>query len=153
VLKFVATGEPAELEQALTAKLIQCLADLKSHQVERSLCKVVDEVRAIWSAANACLVAGAPWSHIVKDPARAAVVRTSVNLLALAATVAWPFTPAAAERVLEALCNNAKPSWPSSAAQALTLIEGGRRVGVPPILFEKLSAGRDHRTKFAGSNQ
>jgi methionyl-tRNA synthetase len=98
-------------------------------------------------------VAGAPWSHIVKDPARAAVVRTSVNLLALAATVAWAFTPAAAERVLEALGNNAKPSWPSSAAQALTLIEGGRRVGVPPILFEKLSAGRHHRTKFARSNQ
>ena len=67
-------------------------------------------------------MAGAPWSHIVKDPARAAVVRTSVNLLALAATVAWPFKPAAAERVLEALGNNAKPSWPS-AAEALTLIE------------------------------
>jgi methionyl-tRNA synthetase len=112
VLKFVATkydcvvptaGEPAELEQALTAEPTQRLADIKSHQDERSLRKVVDEVRAIWSAANAYLVAGAPWSHIVKDPARAAVVRTSVNLLALAATVAWPFTPAAAERVPEAL--------------------------------------------------
>jgi methionyl-tRNA synthetase len=89
VLKFVATkydcvvptaGEPAELEQALTAELTLRLADLKSYQDERSLRKVVDEVRAIWSAANAYLVAGAPWSHIVKDPARAAVVRTSVNL-------------------------------------------------------------------------
>ena len=102
-MKFVASGEPAELEQALTAEPTQRLADIKSHQDERSLRKVVDEVRAIWSAANAYLVAGAPWSHIVKDPARAAVVRTSVNLLALAATVAWPFTPAAAARVPEAL--------------------------------------------------
>ena len=132
MLKFVATkcdgvvptaSEPAELEQALTAELTQRLADLKSHQDERSLRKVVDEVRAIWSAANAYLVAGAPWSQLVKDPARATVVRTSVNLLALAATVAWPFKPAAAERVLEVLGNNAKPSWPSSAAEALTLIE------------------------------
>jgi hypothetical protein len=53
-LKFVATkcdgvvpttGEPAELEQALTAKLTRRLADLKFHQDERSLRKVVDEVR------------------------------------------------------------------------------------------------------------
>jgi methionyl-tRNA synthetase len=93
VLKFVATkcdgvvptaSEPAELEQALTAELTQRLADLKSHHDERSLRKVVDEVRAIWSAANAYLVAVAPWSQLVKDPARATVVRTSVNLLALA---------------------------------------------------------------------
>ena len=106
VLKFVATkydgvvpanGEPAELEQALAAELTQRLADLKSHQDERSLRKATDEVRAIWSAANAYLVAGAPWSHIITDPDRAAVVvRTSVNLLALAATIAWPFIPAVA---------------------------------------------------------
>jgi methionyl-tRNA synthetase len=70
----------------------------------------------------------------------------------LAATVAWPFIPATAERVLEALDSNAKPSWPSSAAEALTLIEGGRKVDVPPILFEKLSAEwvETNRAKFAG---
>jgi methionyl-tRNA synthetase len=34
----------------------------------------------------------------------------------------------------------------------LTAIEGSRRVGVPPILFEKLSAEwvETNRTKFAG---
>jgi len=112
-----------------------------------------DEVRAIWSRANAYLVAGAPWSHLVDEPARAAVViRTSVNLLALAATVAWPFIPATAERVLAALGLDARPSWPSSAAEALTLIEGGRKVGLPPILFEKLSAEwvESNRARFAG---
>ena len=81
------------------------------------------------------------------------VVRTSVNLLALAATVAWPFIPATAERVLEALGSNAEPLWPSSAPGALALIEGGRRVDVPPILFEKLSAEwvETNRAKFAGA--
>ena len=63
-------------------------------------------------------MAGAPWSHIVKDPARAAVVRTSVNLLALAAMVAWPFTPAAAERVVPA-------EWVETNGQSLP----GRTVG------------------------
>jgi methionyl-tRNA synthetase len=162
VLKFVAAkydglvpraGETGELEHSLVAELTQHLANLKSHQNERSLRKAADEVRAIWSAANAYLAAGAPWSHIVDEPDRAAVVvRTSVNLLALAATIAWPFIPATAERVLEALGGNAKPSWPSSAAEVLTSIEGGRRVGVPPILFEKLSAEwvETTRMKFAG---
>ena len=147
-------GETGEREHSLAAELTQRLANLKSHQDERSLRKAADEVRAIWSAANAYLVAGAPWSHVVNDPDRAAVVvRTSVNLLALAATIAWPFIPAAAERVLEALGSNTKPSWPSSAAAALTSIEAGRRVGVPPILFEKLSAEwvEINRAKFAGA--
>jgi methionyl-tRNA synthetase len=75
-----------------------------------------------------------------------------VNLLALAATVAWPFIPATAERVLKALGSAAEPSWPSSAVDALALIEGGRKVNVPPILFEKLSAEwvETNRMKFAG---
>jgi diadenosine tetraphosphate (Ap4A) HIT family hydrolase len=99
------------------------------------------------------LVAGAPWSHAATEPDRAAVVvRTGVNLLALAATVAWPFIPATAERVLEALGSNAKPSWPTSAAEALTQIEGRRKVDVPPILFDKLSTEwvESNRAKFSG---
>ena len=162
VLKFViakydgvvpTAGKPGELEHSLAAELAQHLANLKSHQDERSLRKAADEVRAIWSVANGYLVSGAPWAHVVREPDRAAVVvRTSVNLLALAATVAWPFIPATAERLLEALGSHAKPSWPSSAAEALALIEGGRKIDVLPILFEKLSAEwvETNRVKFAG---
>jgi methionyl-tRNA synthetase len=148
-----AAGEAGELEQALAAELTQRLADLRFFQEQRSLRKAADEVRAIWRAANVYLVAGAPWSHVAGQPDRAAVVvRTSVNLVALAATVAWPFIPATAERVLEALGCAARPSWPPLAAQALTLIAAGRKVGVPPILFEKLSAEwvETNRAKFAG---
>ncbi|MEN3378778.1 MAG: methionyl-tRNA synthetase [Hyphomicrobiales bacterium] len=148
-----AAGQPSELEHSLIADLTRHLANLKSHQDERALRKAADEVRAIWSRANAYLVAAAPWSHLVNQPERAAVViRTSVNLLALAATVAWPFIPASAERVLAALGLDARPSWSSSAAEALALIEGGRKVGVPPLLFEKLSAEwvETNRAKFAG---
>jgi methionyl-tRNA synthetase len=151
-----AAGEAGELELSLAAELTRHLASLRSHQEERSLRKAADEVRAIWSLANAYLVAGAPWSHIVNDPERAAVVvRISVNLLALAAAVAWPFIPATAERVLKALGLDARPAWPSSAAGALTLIEGGREVGVPPLLFEKLSAEwvETNRAKFAGDKR
>lgn len=163
VLKFVAVkydgvvpaaGEAGEIERALAAELTQRLADLKSHHDERSIRKAADEVRAIWSAANVYLAEGAPWSRVVREPDRAAViVRTGVNLLALAAAVAWPFVPSTAERVLKALGQSAKPLWPSSAAAALAQIEGGRKVDVPPILFEKLSAEwvETNRRKFAGT--
>src|SRR5260221_678859 len=162
VLKFVtakyggvvpAAGQAGELEHSLTSRLAHHLANLKSYQDERSLRKAADEVRAIWSVANAYLVSGAPWSHVIKEPDRAAVVvRTSVNPLALAATVAWPFIPATAGRVLYALASNAGPPWPQSAAEALALIEGGRRIDVPPILFEKISAEwvETNRAKVAG---
>jgi len=162
VLKYVAAkydgvvpaaGEPGELEHSLTAELTRHIVNLKSHQDDRSLRKAADEVRAIWSVANAYLVAGAPWSRAAKEPDRAAVVvRTSVNLVALAATVAWPFIPATAERVLQALGDNAKPSWPASAAEALTRIERRRKIDAPPILFEKLSTewAETNRAKFAG---
>ena len=67
VLKFViakydgvvpAAGKTGELEHSLAAELTQHLANLKSHQEERSLRKAADEVRAIWSVANAYLVCG-----------------------------------------------------------------------------------------------
>jgi methionyl-tRNA synthetase len=163
VLTFVAAkhdgvvpagGEAGELEHSLIADLARHLANLKSHLDERSLRKAADEVRAIWSRGNAYLVAGAPWSLVTEPDRAAVVVRSSVNLLALAATVAWPFIPATAERVLEALGLVTRPAWPASAAQALTLIEGGRKVGVPPILFEKLSAQwvETNTARFAGES-
>jgi methionyl-tRNA synthetase len=64
VLKFVTAkyggvvpkaGETGELERSLAAELTRHLANLKSHQDVRSLRKVANEVRAIWSAANAHL--------------------------------------------------------------------------------------------------
>lgn len=149
-----AAGTSGDPESVLAATLSRHLATLRSHQNERSLRKAADDVRAIWSTANAYLTVEAPWLHIVKNPDRAAiVVRTSVNLLALSATVAWPFIPAAAEQVLRALGSTAKPSWPSSTANALGLIEGGREVSVPPLLFEKISTEwvEANRTKFAGA--
>jgi ABC-type dipeptide/oligopeptide/nickel transport system permease subunit len=43
---------------------------LEGQQDRCSLHKAADQVRAVWSAANADLVAGAQWSLIAKDPNR-----------------------------------------------------------------------------------
>jgi methionyl-tRNA synthetase len=76
------------------------------------------------------------------DPERAAcVLNTSVNLVALAARLAFAFIPGAATRVLEALGEASPvPAWPRSAGEALGVIAGGRKLKPLPVLFAKLSA-------------
>ena len=151
-LKFLATryggivpggGTPAAPEERLT----------DGHD-DRLFRKAADEVRSIWRLANGYLAAEAPWASFHKDPERTAVViRTAVNLLDLAATVAWAFIPAAAEQVLGALGRaGSAPAWPNSAVAALAEIGSGQRVGLPPPLFAKLCA-RIYEEKISGAKR
>ena len=163
-LKFLATryggivpggGTPAAPEKRLTDELAQRLISLCTGHDDRLFRKAADEVRSIWRLANGYLAAEAPWASFHKDPERTAVViRTAVNLLDVAATVAWAFIPAAAEQVLGALGRaGSAPAWPNSAVAALAEIGSGRRVGLPPPLFAKLPHEwvKENRRRFAGS--
>ncbi|UXN58762.1 methionine--tRNA ligase [Phyllobacterium zundukense] len=128
-------GNAAEPEERLNAELDHRLDALQSHHKALAFRKAADEVRSIWRLANGYLAAQAPWSVIGKDADRAAViVRTGVNLVAIAATVAAPFIPETVDRVLEALGNGDR-SWPPS----LTTLKGGQSVKVPYLLFAKLT--------------
>jgi methionyl-tRNA synthetase len=163
VLTFVATryggvvpegGTPTEAEARLVAELDRRLAALRAQHDACAFRKAADEVRSIWSLANAYLAAEAPWSRIASDPERAAIVtRTGVNLVAVAAIVAWAFIPQTAECVLRAL--RCATACPGSAAQALTLIEAGETVRAPPVLFAKLTTAwsEECRKRFAGTQQ
>lgn len=143
-------GSPAEPEERLSGEIAGRLTALQGHHDALALRKAADEVRAIWRAANGYIAAEAPWSVIGRDAERAAViVRTSVNLVAVAAQVALPFIPETAERVLEALGNAAgRRSWPPS----LTGLRGGHPVKVPGLLFAKLTADwvKKRQRQFAG---
>jgi methionyl-tRNA synthetase len=162
-LKFVATrydgvvpggGQPGEAEQCLAAELDRHLEALRAHHDGLAFRKAADEVRSIWRLANGYLAAQAPWSLFGRGQERAATVtRTGVNLVAVAATISWPFIPEAAERVSTALGGSVSvPLWPRSAADALTEIEAGRRVSSLPILFSKLTAewSEEQQKQFAG---
>ncbi|MDQ0474284.1 methionine--tRNA ligase [Labrys wisconsinensis] len=146
-------GVSAAPEQQLAAELDRRLAALRRHHAGPSIRRSAEEVRAIWRLANTYLAGEAPWALLGSDPARAAaVVRTGVNLVALAATVAWPFIPGTAERVLAALGRPAGvPAWPDSAAAALTGVRGGEAVGSLPPLFPKLTPdwAEASRARFA----
>jgi methionyl-tRNA synthetase len=162
-LKFLATrydgvvpggGQSGEAEQWLAAELDRRLEALAAHHEDLAFRKAADEVRSIWRLANGYLAAQAPWSLFARDQERAATVtRTGVNLVALAATISWPFIPEAAERVSTALGRSISvPLWPRSATDALAEIEAGRRVSVLPVLFSKLTAewSDEHQKQFAG---
>lgn len=163
VLKFVsarydgrvpAGGEPGEAEERLTREIETRLASLRAHHAAVELRKSADDVRSLWRLANNYLATEAPWTIQASDPARAAVViRTGVNLVALAAIVAEPFIPAAAKTILSALgLSSARLAWPS-ARSALEAIEAGRKIEVPPVLFAKLTPDwvAENTRRFAGA--
>ena len=144
-----AAGEP---ERALALRLAEHLEALRAHHDARALRRSADEVRAIWRLANTYLASEAPWKILDTDPLRAAlVVRIGINLVAVAAAVAWPFIPASAERVLAVLGLEAvPPAWPDAS---LAAVHAGTRVAPLPPLFVKLSLewAEANAASFSGS--
>ena len=128
-------GEPGPLERQLAIDLDAHLAGLRAHHEALAFRKSAEDVRAIWKLANAYLSEAAPWTAIKTDKVRAAtIVHTGLNLVRIAALVAWPFIPFAAEEVLD--CLGEPVTWPTST----DTLPAGRRVRVPPVLFPKISA-------------
>jgi methionyl-tRNA synthetase len=146
-------GTHSEVEHRLIAELDQRLTALRAHHDALAIRKAADEVRSIWRLANAYFATEAPWTAADKETARAAVaVRTSVNLVAAAATLAAPFIPEAAARVLNALGLSPEQQAWTSPGSALTRIQPGHRIAVPPVLFAKLTPQwvEDRKRQFSG---
>ncbi|MGO4737190.1 methionine--tRNA ligase [Bosea sp. 2KB_26] len=148
-----ANGAPGSAELALSDELAGHLHGLRAHHDRRALRKAAEQVRAVWRLANGYLAREAPWSAGAADQGRSAVViRTSVNLLAIAADIAWPFIPQSASRVLAALGRADQPTtWPD-AGDILADHHAGRQLGPLPPLFAKLSQDwvAHSRALFAG---
>jgi methionyl-tRNA synthetase len=133
--KVPSGGAPGPAEQAAIAALGGHLQRLGHHHETLDFRKATEEVRGIWRLGNAYLTEAAPWSVARRDPARtAAIVRTGIHLVRAAALAAWPFIPAAAEQVLDALGER----W--SADPTAEAVAPGRAISVPPPLFRKITA-------------
>jgi methionyl-tRNA synthetase len=134
-------GKPGPLEGELAATLDDRLKRLREHHEALSLRKAASETRAVWRLANAYFAEAAPWSAIKQERERAAcIARVGVNLVRVAALVAWPFIPFAASEVLRSLGEEAEGvPWVKSGGQALAEVAAGRRFRVPPPLFPKIT--------------
>jgi methionyl-tRNA synthetase len=137
-------GEPSEQEISLSTDLDRRIALLRAHHEAREFRRAAAETRGIWSAANAYLQHAAPWTAIKSGPARAAIVtRTGLNLVRLAAVLAWSIIPALSKTVLSAFGDDeAVPPWPSLPCGPLLDSGQGTRVLrldplVPKITREK----------------
>jgi methionyl-tRNA synthetase len=135
-------GTIGPTERELAHKLGQGLAQLRAHHEALNLRKAANEVRTIWKIANAYLAETAPWSVVTHDRERAAAItRTGINLVRVAALAAWPFIPATAAIVLHSLGDEADPaSWVEDGGLAISTVAAGRPFRVPPILFRKIAA-------------
>ena len=132
-------GDLDAIEVKLSLALDSHLRRLRQHHEALAFRKAANEVRTIWKLANAYLAETAPWSAIKDDPHRAATIaRVGVNLVRLAALVAWPFIPFAAEAVLRSLGED-NVCWNDNGREALAATPVGRRLRVPPLLFPKIS--------------
>jgi methionyl-tRNA synthetase len=146
-------GKVGAAETALAAQLDSRLSALRAAHETVQIRKAAAEARAIWTLGNAYLTEQAPWTAIKTDRRRAAVVtRFGVNLVRAAALAAWPFVPAGAERVLQAVGEPAgTPRFPTDASALLSAVRPGHPLRLPPLLFPKLTPEDKRRlqTRFA----
>jgi methionyl-tRNA synthetase len=149
ILKFTETrfegavpegGEPGERERRLYADISAGLGELTAQMEAMELRKSAQALRALWVLGNEYLTEAAPWTAIKTDRDRAAVVvRTGLNLVALFAAVSRPFLPFTAEVVAASVGRDPAAPWPEAdGAAALSVLEPGRPVQAPPVLFRKV---------------
>src|SRR5690606_29457689 len=148
-------GEPGELEQRLHADVTEKLAELTAHMEAAEMRKAAQAVRQLWVLGNQYLTEAAPWTAIKTDRDRAAVVvRTGLNLVALFAKVSEPFIPFAAEKIALAVGEDYPGRWPQGEGAALLqILEPGRKIAVPEVLFRKVEDGQiaEWSERFGGA--
>jgi methionyl-tRNA synthetase len=137
-------GEPGELEARLYADVTAKLAELTGLMEDIELRKSAQALRQLWVLGNGYLTEAAPWTAVKTDRDRAAVaVRTGLNLVALFAKVCEPFIPFAAETIAGAVGEGFPGRWPEGEGAALLqILEPGRPVKAPEVLFRKVEDGQ-----------
>jgi methionyl-tRNA synthetase len=164
ILKFTETrfegvvpqgGEPGERERKLYADIGAGLAELSAQMEAIEMRKSAQALRALWVLGNEYLTEAAPWTAMKTDRDRAAViVRTGLNLVALFAVVSRPFIPFTAEIVAGAVGEDVSAPWPSGDGEAaLSVLEPGRPVQAPPVLFRKVEDAQvaEWTARFGGA--
>ncbi|WP_411289089.1 class I tRNA ligase family protein, partial [Phenylobacterium sp.] len=149
-----AGGSAGLLEEGLYADVTAKLAELTDHLEGREFRKAAQALRQLWVLGNGYLTEAAPWTAIKTDPERAAMaVRTGLNLVALFAKVSEPFIPYTAETIAGSVGEAVPGRWPEGeGAQLLDVLEPGRRVKAPDVLFRKVEDSQvaEWRERFGG---
>ena len=132
-------GSYGTREQALIADLQTRVQAYQTHMEALDVRKSAAELRAIWAVGNEYLQAAEPWAVFKTNPeAAAAIVRLSLNLIALYGQLSAPFIPDAADAMRDAM-GLPDLQWPESVATALKRCHAGDPFTVPENLFAKIT--------------
>ena len=132
-------GSYGTREQALIADLQTRVQAYQTHMEALDVRKSAAELRAIWAVGNEYLQAAEPWAVFKTNPeAAAAIVRLSLNLIALYGQLSEPFIPDAADAMRDAM-GLPDLQWPESVATALKRCHAGDPFTVPENLFSKIT--------------
>ena len=132
-------GQFGQREKHLIDNLQARLEAYQSHMETIEIRKSASELRAIWVLGNEYLQSAEPWAVFKTDPdAAAAIVRMSLNLIALYAQLSEPFIPDAAE-VLRVAMGRKEKRWPNLIEDALKECKPGDPFTVPDNLFNKIT--------------
>ena len=125
--------------QTLIADLQTRVQAYQTHMEALDVRKSAAELRAIWAVGNEYLQAAEPWAVFKTDPeAAAAIVRLSLNLIALYGQLSAPFIPDAADAMRDAM-GQPNLQWPESVVTALKRCHAGDAFTVPENLFAKIT--------------
>ncbi|MGV6838967.1 MAG: methionine--tRNA ligase [Planktomarina sp.] len=126
-------------EEQLIADLQTRFDAYQSHMDAIEIRKAAGDLRAIWVLGNEYLQSAEPWAVFKTDPDQAAaIVRLSLNLIALYANLSRPFIPTMADTMADAM-NAQDMAWPADIASALNTLPEGAQFTVPANLVAKIS--------------
>ena len=132
-------GSYGQQEQTLIVDLQNRLETYQAHMEAVDVRKSAAELRAIWALGNEYLQTAEPWAVFKTDPeAAAAIIRLSLNLIALYGQLSAPFIPDASNTIRAAM-GVPDLQWPSSIETALTRCKAGDVFMVPENLFAKIT--------------
>ncbi|MGB0797807.1 MAG: methionine--tRNA ligase [Planktomarina sp.] len=144
-------GTYGERENTLIANLQTRLTAYEGHMEAIDVRKAAAELRAIWVLGNEYLQSAEPWAVFKTDPDQAAaVIRLSLNLIALYGVLSEPFIPDAAAKIRDAMKSDA--AWPTDIKTALEQLPAGAEFQVPENMFNKITDDQrdEWQTRFAG---
>jgi methionyl-tRNA synthetase len=140
-----AGGAPGDIEEALVKDLSKRIETFIAACDAIEFRKAAAELYLIWTAGNQYLTQREPWALAKTDTEMTAMVlRTAINLIRVFALLASPFIPNSAGRVFDALqLSDAEKAWPdgfdaATVESQLQVLEPGRKVEIPEVLFPKV---------------
>ncbi|MDT2077136.1 MAG: methionine--tRNA ligase [Planktomarina sp.] len=126
-------------EKTLIADLQVRVQSYQTHMEAVDIRKSAAELRAIWALGNEYLQAAEPWAVFKTDPdSAAAIMRLSLNLIALYGQLSAPFIPDAANAMRSAM-GLPDLQWPNTIETALDRCRAGDAFTVPENLFSKIT--------------